>query len=372
VFAAKHVLDLLGPESLDLSASIDQRNFFDASDCDGDSEAADIITRARARFRPLPASLDPRFEPPPSETPIIDQRAESASTEASTGAHDLGAAPGVVGVLLPQVANADVEIFDDQSSLALKLRLLDTSEVASRTFDSFSVFPNAHVSGADIIQRANRVGVEDFLVFETPPAEPTVRYAIELSQDVAGMRLVANSLELLDEQGTPRLRMSPPSLTQIDGTNVPATVNVQGCSVDTNARPPWRRSVTSPGAQSCIVEITWDPSTSYPAMLDPAWSSTSNNLSTARYDFVAVAMPAIGAQGSVLVSGGYTLSNVTTSTSEQYDTATHTWSSINSMPGALAEHAGVLLSNGNVMVAGGTATYGSSATNKVYLYTPAA
>jgi hypothetical protein len=55
---------------------------------------------------------------------------------------------------------------------------------------------------------------------------------------VKGLRLVANTLEMLDGGGAPRLRVAPPYLVGADGIQTDATLAVEGCAVDTTLRRP--------------------------------------------------------------------------------------------------------------------------------------
>jgi hypothetical protein len=80
------------------------------------------------------------------------------------------------------------------------------------------VYRNAAASSATLLHRALPDGVEDFISFDAAPGESQITYDLKIPSTVAGLRLVANTLEFLDEGGTPRLRVAPPFIVGVDGT----------------------------------------------------------------------------------------------------------------------------------------------------------
>lgn len=138
---------------------------------------------------------------------------------------------------------------------------------------------------------------------------------------------------------------------------------MEGCAVDTSPLPPWGRAVTAPGATTCAVRVSWPASVQYPAVLDPAWSSTGS-MAVHRRDFVLERL----SNGRVLAAGGLSDSSVTGS-AELYDESTGTWSTTGSMPAGRKEHRGVRLKDGRVLVAGGMNVDGAAVAT-TYLYNP--
>ena len=215
--------------------------------------------------------------------------------------------------------------------------------------DGYLVWPDAFGQDAHMLRRFQEDGFEDFVAFDTAPEAAELRYVVRLDSNVAGLRLVADTLEFLDADGAPRLRVARPSISSSDGTEHEARLNVVGCDVDQNPSPPWGRPIVAPGAAECTVLVTWDPeAVSYPALVDPAWVTTGNMIQ-ARNSHTAHLLPS----GKVLVVGGSGGTGKTLQTAELFDPATKTWAATGSMADARHGHTSHLLADGRVLVAGG-------------------
>jgi hypothetical protein len=166
---------------------------------------------------------------------------------------------------------------DSASGVWIDVSVEGVRDVAALMADRYLVYPRAHASGATLLHRALPAGLEDFLSFDERPRIPEVRYVLTLGGNVAGLRVVANTLEMVDAGGSPRLRVAPPFLVGADGVRTEATLAVDGCAIDQNPSGPWGRSVTPPGAASCTVRVMWDDhGVEYPAILDPRWTTTGS------------------------------------------------------------------------------------------------
>jgi hypothetical protein len=93
----------------------------------------------------------------------------------------------------------------------------------------------------------------------------------------------------------------------------------------------------------------------YPLVVDPSWTTTGS-MSTPRSGHTATLL----SNGTVLVVGGTGDSLNTLSSAEVYDPATATWSTAGSMSNPRAGHTATLLPNGQVLVVGGQARNGSA------------
>jgi hypothetical protein len=275
-------------------------------------------------------------------------------------------------VALPRKPTAPFRIEDAASGMAVEVTLRDGRNVEAEAAEGYLVYRHGHASGATLLHRPLPEGTEDFLSFDERPAMPTVAYQLLLRNGVSGLRLVANTLEMLDAKGAPRLRVSPPSLVTADGAAIDATLSLDDCAYDDNAAPPWDRPVLAPGADTCAVRVTWpSEGITYPALLDPKWSTTGS-MSVARQDHTATVL----STGKVLVVGG-TNGTTTYATAELYDRTSGTWAATNPMTGARKLHTATQLgtssnttTSGKVLIAGGL--NGSTTLNTAQLYSPTA
>jgi hypothetical protein len=111
-------------------------------------------------------------------------------------------------VALPMRANDPVRLADDTSRVAVTFALRGTTNTAMTIANGIALYAGA-LAGADVMHRVHSEGTEDYVVFELKPDREEIAYDVDVSR-VAGLRLVSNTLEFLDEGGTPRLRVAPP------------------------------------------------------------------------------------------------------------------------------------------------------------------
>ena len=276
-------------------------------------------------------------------------------------------------VTLPDRSTEPLRVEDNGSGVTIDVQVRDVSNVVAQSADGYYVYPHAHTSGGTILHRTVIEGAEDFVSFETRPAVPEVDYQISLGEEVSGLRLVGNTLEMVDQEGTPRLRAEPPYVVGADGTRTDATLAVEGCAVDTDASAPWGRDTVDPGARTCTVKVRWpDESVVYPAVLDPRWTTTGS-MTTARQGHTATLL----STGNVLVVGGTSNGTTALASAELYNRTTGTWAATGSMTGARTLHTATQLNtnsnsttSGKVLVAGGL--NGWTSQNTAQLYSPSA
>src|SRR5262245_42022508 len=163
-----------------------------------------------------------------------------------TARFDVKPAPETARVVFPAQSNGRVRLEDAGSGTAVAFRLRGARSIDAETGDGYLVYRGAHESGATLLHRALPSGTEDYVAFDTRPAAPSVAYEISLGPNVEGLRLVEGTLEMLDRDGAPRLRVEPPFVVGADGARVAATLAVEGCAVDRDPAPPWGREITPP------------------------------------------------------------------------------------------------------------------------------
>lgn len=260
-------------------------------------------------------------------------------------------------VRLPRRAAGHFELEDDTTKLSIRATLSGTSDAGVQTDGGLALYPGA-LTGADVIHRVRAEGTEDFVVFDAKPAREELVYRVDVSR-VAGLRLVSNVMEFLDASGTPRLRIASPYVVDVGGSRREARLSIEGCAYDRDARAPWGRGVTAAGAESCVVRVTW-AGVAYPAIVDPAWSTTGA-LVSARSRHTASAL----ASGKVLLAGGFYASGASNS-AELYDPASGTFSPAGSMSNARGSHTASVLTSGKVLLAGGSGNVGLLASAELY------
>lgn len=252
-------------------------------------------------------------------------------------------------VAFPDDSRGRLRLRAQDSGIAVEAALIGARPSSAETADGYVVYRGGGPEASTLLHRPTEQGAEDYLAFDHRPASESVAYDVSVSPEVAGLRLVGNTLEFLDRTGDPKLRVAPPYLVDADGRQVAANLLVDGCDVDTDPAPPWDRAPTPPGAARCTVRVDWQGmGVRYPALLDPAWSDTANMIS-ARYLFPTVKL----LDGKVLVSGGYGTTHVAIRYAEYYNPGTRSWAAASDLPEARAEHTATVLSDGRVLVAGG-------------------
>jgi hypothetical protein len=188
-------------------------------------------------------------------------------------------------------------VTDDTTGASVSFALRGARDVAPDLEGGVAIYRAAY-AGADVVHRPHAEGTEDFVAFAARPEREELVYEIDLA-NVAGLRLVAGVLEMLTGDGTPVLRVARPSVVESSGRSAAAELTVEGCAVDTDPRAPWGRPVTRPGQGRCVVRVAWQ-GIAYPAIVDPAWTSTGSMSDARRYHTATLL-----STGYVLVAGGF-------------------------------------------------------------------
>jgi hypothetical protein len=299
---------------------------------------------------------------------IIDRAGLTAEghPEISWRTSDLHAKGASAEVSLPSSADAPFHVKDQRSSAQIAVRMLEARRADAEVVDGRVVYPRGHARG-DVVHQVRESGTEDFVILREGGTS-AIDYELEIEQGVAGLRLGADTLELLDAGGAPRLRVPSPYVIDDTGRRIAASLSLDGCAYDTSPAAPWGRPVTPPGAGSCRVHVAWsDAGLRYPLIVDPAWLTT-NNLRRSRDGHAATVL----ANGLVLFSGGESwtqngavCTGGTTLIAELFDPATATFASTGSTKLGHYEHRSVTLTSGQALIAGSQSA-GSFSSIEVY------
>ena len=300
------------------------------------------VDHVRSELRRLPEGLGPAFAARLDAAPADGFSIEGASLRPKLSS-------GGAVVRLPRDGRGAFSVADVKSGLRVEVALEGASAPPAEPAGGVVVYRAALPGGVDVFHRPSASGTEDYLRFPSAPARAAVGYSVGLGDGVAGLRLVERTLEVLDAGGAPRLRMEAPALVDAEGREHEPRVSVEGCAVDRDTRPPWGREPMPPGARSCRVRVGWEEaSVTYPAVLDPAWTTTGSMAATHVFHTATV----LG-DGRVLVTGGIGNGVSPINSVDLYDPTTGTWAALGALNNKLRQHTATLLPSGRVLIAGG-------------------
>ncbi|HEX7664972.1 MAG TPA: kelch repeat-containing protein, partial [Polyangiaceae bacterium] len=265
--------------------------------------------------------------------------ASSASTALSTAR-----------ATLPKTAASALEIRDPATGLWLRATLRDARAVEGRATGSSLHFANAAPGGGDVDFKPTAAGAEDFVSIAAD-GPSSLTYDLVFDAGTTSLRLVENVLELVDAHGSPRLRVSAPFAVDANGTKHALVASVEGCAVDRDPRAPFRRPVVAPGANRCILHVTWDAAKmAFPIVVDPAWTTT-DSLMVPRYQHAAQLLP----NGDLLVAGGLSgdASAVLEGTNTVEIYSAGVWATGASMGTRRFLAGDAVLANGDILMSGG-------------------
>ncbi len=258
-------------------------------------------------------------------------------------------------------AGSGFAIGDPRSSMRLRVTVDGLADVPAEAARDRVAYPEVS-PGVGWTVSASASGIEDTFQFESGPNREDVLYHVAL-ENVAGLRLVEQTLEFLDASGDPRLRVSVPAVLDGDCNRVGATLSVEGCAVSSDPSAPWGRPVVAPGASQCDVRVSWaGKGTKYPLTLDPGWSYTNTPYGYGNYIYHSAAAVLNG--DKVLLTGGVSQTAVggaktTLANAAILNPTTNTWTTTTQIGGGGAEdrylHTATTLADGRVLVIGGRA-----------------
>lgn len=202
-------------------------------------------------------------------------------------------------VTIPASAKDALLIAHPAGDVSVAVELVGATDRAVEASGSgHAVYAGAGPRGSDVILAPGPNGVEDFVLF-AESAGGVLRYRIT-PEGVRSLRLVENTLELLDEHGSPKIRVPAPYVVDASGARHRASLEVEGCAVDRDLRSPWGREVEPLDRTSCELVVRYDASLAHPVLVDPEWEN-AGIMSFARTHHTASLL----ADGTVLVVGGF-------------------------------------------------------------------
>ncbi|HEV8550413.1 MAG TPA: kelch repeat-containing protein [Polyangiaceae bacterium] len=273
-----------------------------------------------------------------------DRKGQESAVQEGAGA--VQQAPALE-VTAPPRANEAFRVSDRTAGVSAAVELVGARAAAGEIAGDATLYPGATRDGAAMVQRRTATGVEDYVELPHAPDNGRVEYDVHLDAGV-GLRLVEDTLELVDLEGTPRIRVSPPYFVGADGAVAHASLSVEGCAFDDDPSAPWGRVPVMPGADTCRVSVRVPDGLAFPALLDPAWNS-AGNLADPRAGAEAVVLR----NGRVLVAGGRGKDGSALDTAELYNPSTRSWATTSSLGSARADYTLTLRPNGQALAAGG-------------------
>jgi len=271
-----------------------------------------------------------------------------------------GKAP-IATVELPPFADGAARVASGNVQVSVRPKV---AHAAIEWAQDFAIHPEVE-PGVTMFRRVDAEGLDD--VFEVSSPRDTLSFEYQVSlRGAGGLRLVENTLEVLDRDGAPRVRMPAPIVADAHGVHRVGRIEVRGCAVDRDPRGPWGRPLVPAGKDECEVVASVDGrGLSYPVLVDPAWVGTASSKRSHGYHKL-LKLSAGSDAGKILLVGG-TGSGPTDT--ELFDPTTSTWAVSSALPDSLGKGTNaVVLPSGVVMIAGGFPTgTGTTAKSNTYV-----
>lgn len=280
-------------------------------------------------------------------------------------------------------SRADLPVQLRHRGIGIDVRLAGSMPTDAHRSPHGSLFAKAGPHGSDLLLIPYRGGVEDHVLFDGASHPNRLRYEVALHR-VAGLRLVANSLEFLDADATPQLRVVPPYVVDANGKRHNATLRIIDCAVDTSPLPPWGRVPTHPGSDRCNLEVNWAAGLAHPILVDPAWEATSSSMYQGRRNHASAELnpgaenqtPTPG-KSLTLICGGFDTAGNALSDCELYNPITRSFAATNGLNTARGAHTmqslAALSPDGSavpIVVMGGADSFDGAPLDSIEVYNP--
>lgn len=231
------------------------------------ASALDLLQQLRARFsRSRPGATPPGVSRAaalatsplnPGDRKSFERALTRGGAPAHANLERIEREVSAASLALTAAAPSAFTMAEGGEHVSISGRLGNLATVTPALADGYLIWRDALGANAHVLRRFQNDGFEDFVAFEQAPSSPELVYDVHLEPNVAGLRLVADTLEFLDESGTPRLRVGRPSILSSDGTEVAAHLMLSGCDADTSEVAPWGRPVVAPLQVLPTVRCTW-------------------------------------------------------------------------------------------------------------------
>jgi hypothetical protein len=248
------------------------------------------------------------------------------------------AAGQTLHVRLPAAANAaHVVEFDGVDGFSVRTKEVGLQPVPAEIHEGVIVYRNA-VAGGDVLYKLTPTHVDEYLYLREPPAHLRREFEFDTGSAVWSLREADTMIEVLGKDGVARLRMSAPLARAVDGKRRRGTAHVVGRTI--------------------VLDIDLGGLKS-PILVDPDWSTTGT-MTVSHWGDSAWRRP----DGRVMAVGGCALTGCPTSfiqtscgqvlaNTDVWDPLSGTWTSGAAMTTPRTTFAGVPLSTGDLLVAGG-------------------
>lgn len=207
----------------------------------------------------------------------------------------------------------------------------------ARVEDGLVVYPGAFTD-TDVLYKSTPTHTDEYLFLHSERAPTVWRYRVALGPHLASLRQTPGAVEVLDPNGAARLRASRPVATDARGDTIQGELQVDGdvlvATLDLRGR-------------------------AFPVLVDPDWRPTGD-MAYGRFYHGAHVLP----NGRVLATGGCSASvcsgdltipacRTLVGPAETLDLGTRSWSRAGDDPVARFFHLSESLADGSVLVAGG-------------------
>jgi N-acetylneuraminic acid mutarotase len=285
--------------------------------------------------------------------------------------------------VLPTVASRALRVAVDANTW-IELTPRGAHDVAATTDEGATVYADAF-DGADLVYVEDRDRVEELRLARTRDAAAKLVWDVRPGPSIAFVRVKDGRFEAIDRHGAARIVSEPafavdhegvrrPLSVRVDGSTLSATLDTTGLALPIAIDPAWTSagSPTVVHAMGAIAKLStgkilvaggappMNPGSNVAELYDPAtntWTTSRSTMAYLRNEMLSVAY-AGGAK--VLLMGG---ESSAATTSEIYDAASDTFTTVSSpMPRDIRGATVTLLKDGRIVAFGGAISGSSLAT----------